>query len=1008
MSPDTAHTPPTATNVANVANVANGDSTAPVAVDHPLLSLPGTTVDPAITLVSGRTLPLDDANTVWAVESGSVEVFAEGRSGRVFLLAVDAGGVLLPTQIQTPPQDKTARLIAVGWSPVRLIRVRLPGPTVPALPPPLSTALAPAVDRWVAAMALSARRPTRADTTAQAVLGPGGVERLEAGARLASRIGVTWAHLDSGLVRLDSGLDLTAGVGDSMAPLTPTLGLTVTAPSVLRGYGTDGLLLVPGWLQRCAAFNHLALTMIAQSMHDADVAEASRMAALRERTEADQTRALGRFATLIDEQGPRSAPPDEVGPLFLACRHVAAAIGHPLNAPVVKRDMPPDSAAEASGLSGVAGIARAGRLRMRQTALRGVWWRQDLGPLVGFRREDGAPVALLPAGRRRYRAVDAEGRETTIANARSAAAIAPMAATLYAPFPDRKLTLFDLLRFGLGRSKADIAVILLMGALAALLGMAVPIATGLVFDSIVPGHEHSRLAQVGAALMAAAAGITAFHVASDLTTLRLEGRIAAALQAAVVDRILRLPARFFATYSSADLAMRALVVEQVRKTLTGVALSSLLAGVFSVFNLALLFHYEPRAALVATGLFALLIGVTAWAGLAQLRAIFEGETLDANLFGLVLDLVNGVSKLRLAGAEDRAFIRWARNFGEMRARMTRSRRIMNRLEAFTAGFDALAMAAIFAVVALIGARTTADPMSAGQFLAFVFAFSSFLGAAHQTSHAVATVFRIVPLVRRAQPILDAEPEVDERKDDPGPLGGGIEVSQVAFRYTPDSPMVLAGISLSIRPGSYIAIVGGSGSGKSTLVRLLLGFEQPEVGGVFYDGRDLRGLDLAAVRRQIGVVLQSSKLMPGSIFESIRGVTDAGESDVWDALRMAGVEEDVRALPMGLHTVLTEGASTLSGGQLQRLMIARALIGKPRLLIFDEATSALDNRTQAIVAASLDRLPVTRIVIAHRLSTVINADRIYVLKRGRVVEQGNHAALIEKNGVFAELVRRQMV
>jgi ABC-type bacteriocin/lantibiotic exporter with double-glycine peptidase domain len=273
--------------------------------------------------------------------------------------------------------------------------------------------------------------------------------------------------------------------------------------------------------------------------------------------------------------------------------------------------------------------------------------------------------------------------------------------------------------------------------------------------------------------------------------------------------------------------------------------------------------------------------------------------------------------------------------------------------------------------------------------------------------AFVAVMMAIPIYEQARPILEACPEVGESKMSPGPLGGEIEISQVTFRYDPDSAAVIDRVSLRARPGEFIAIVGPSGSGKSTILRLLLGFEHPESGSIYFDGQDVSGLDIQAVRRQIGVVLQNGSVMTGDLFTNIIGSSLAAMDDAWEAARMAGLDEDIRQMPMGMHTVISEGGTTLSGGQRQRLLIARAVVNRPRLLFFDEATSALDNRTQAIVSESLERLQATRIVVAHRLSTIMNADCIYVLDGGRVVQTGPYASLRSEGGVFAELIRRQM-
>jgi ABC-type bacteriocin/lantibiotic exporter with double-glycine peptidase domain len=221
-------------------------------------------------------------------------------------------------------------------------------------------------------------------------------------------------------------------------------------------------------------------------------------------------------------------------------------------------------------------------------------------------------------------------------------------------------------------------------------------------------------------------------------------------------------------------------------------------------------------------------------------------------------------------------------------------------------------------------------------------------------------------------------------------------------------LVLDDVSLSIEPGAFIAVVGASGSGKSTLLRLLLGFEAAEHGDILYDGRSISTLDAASLRRQVGVVLQHARITSGSLFLNITSGLPYTIDDAWAAARLAGFDAEIEAMPMGMHTLMLEGSATLSGGQRQRLILARALIGRPRLLLIDEATSALDNRTQAVVTESLTRLRTTRIVIAHRLSTVERADRIFVLDRGRFAEAGSFDELIARNGMFSRLARRQIL
>jgi len=444
-------------------------------------------------------------------------------------------------------------------------------------------------------------------------------------------------------------------------------------------------------------------------------------------------------------------------------------------------------------------------------------------------------------------------------------------------------------------------------------------------------------------------------------------------------------------------------IDAIRQVLSSTTILSILASVFSVFNFGLLFVYDPRLAWMATGLVVVSIGAAGLVSYLQVRHQRRLTEMEGRITGLILEFITGISKLRVAGAEGRAFGFWAREYSAQRKLAYKTRSLANSLIVFNATYPILTSMVIFATLMALGSAT----LSTGKFLAFNAAFSQFLFAGLQMTAAVVSVLSVVPMVERVRPILQTLPEVDQVKSDPGELTGEIQINHVNFRYRAGGPLVLRDISLNIEAGEFVALVGPSGSGKSSLLRLLLGFDTPESGAIYYDGQDLHGLDLQAVRRQLGVVLQNGKLMPGDILTNIVGMSALTIEDAWEAVRMAGLDKEIEQMPMGMHTVIGEGGSTLSGGQRQRLLIARAIVTKPRILFFDEATSALDNAAQAVVAASLERLQATRVVIAHRLSTIVKADRIFVLDAGRLVQTGTYAELVNQPGLFADLVKRQL-
>lgn len=686
--------------------------------------------------------------------------------------------------------------------------------------------------------------------------------------------------------------------------------------------------------------------------------------------------------------------------LFKACTAVGRAKKIKIVPPAGLKDIN-----EALSKDLLGDIARASRTRTREIILKDNWWEKDNGPLLAYREENGYPVALLPLSPTKYELYDPADETRVVVNAAAAGTLKPHAVTFYRSLPPKALNYQDLLKFlSEGIWKRDLAAFLLMGVLGGLLGMLTPVVTGIIFDSVIPDGERLLLIQIGFMLGALTISTFAFNLTRAFAMQRIEGRTEADLQAAVWDRLLSLPVPFFKEYSSGELAGRAMGISRIRALLSGMVINTIISGIFSIFYFFLLFYYSMKLALVSTAVIAGVMGISLLFGYWRMR--YERELVDLNneLSGKIFGLLSGISKIKMAGAEKRAFFNWAQLFSRSRAITFKKEHLGNKLEMFNSTINVIGSMIIF--YALLNLEDAG--LGAGQFIAFNSAFGSFLSAMLQISNVTLQANALVPLYERTKPILETLPEVDEEKREPGELQGGLEVSHVNFRYTDGGPLILNDVTIKVEPGEYVAIVGPSGSGKSTLFRILLGFEKPEAGQVYYDEWDLEKVDIRSVRRQLGVVLQGGQLMPGSIFENIIGANPyLTIDDAWEAARMAGLEEDIKSMPMGMHTMLVEGGGTFSGGQRQRLLIARAIITKPRIIYFDEATSALDNKTQRIVSDSLSGLKATRVVIAHRLSTVIDCDRIIVMERGQVVEEGSYRELFEKGGVFTRMAQRQL-
>jgi ATP-binding cassette subfamily C protein len=683
-------------------------------------------------------------------------------------------------------------------------------------------------------------------------------------------------------------------------------------------------------------------------------------------------------------------------PLLEACELVGRALGVTTSQIAIPVDRGPKDTLDR--------WARSARLRIRRVILSGQWWKEDNGPMLGYIQATNRPVVLLPTSPTSYSLLDPVDRTRQPLSQDLAHSLNPRAYSLYRSFPETSPKVWDIFRFGLQNTKSDQRMILWLSMAGGLLGMAMPLASGLIFDTVIPSNYRPQLWFIALVLLVAGGCTVVFEVTRGIALLRLQAKSEVTIAGAVWDRLLSLPVPFFRTYTAGDLAMRANGINAIQQILSGAAISSILGAVFSVFNFGLLFYYSPRLAGIASLLVLLnilVILVASWCGLRLQRPLYE---LQGKLSGLVLQFITGISKLRVAGAEVQAFAVWAKHFGEQKKLDLRMAKLSNTMTVFNESYPVLTSICLYAVVAYgIGPGLTT-----GKFLAFNVAFLGFLYTALSAGDGLISILHAVPIYERARPILQAMPEVKSVKADPGELRGSLELNRVCFRYKADGPPILSDLSFHISPGEFVALVGPSGAGKSTILRLVLGFEFPESGSIRYDGLDLAGLDVQAVRRQVGVVLQNGKLMPGDIFENIVGSGLFTLDDAWEAARRAGLEQDIREMPMGMHTVLGETAGTLSGGQRQRLMIARAIVAKPRILLFDEATSALDNHTQAVVSESLKQLQATRVVIAHRLSTIINADRILVLQQGKVVQTGAYASLIKQPGAFADLAHRQLV
>lgn len=645
-------------------------------------------------------------------------------------------------------------------------------------------------------------------------------------------------------------------------------------------------------------------------------------------------------------------------------------------------------------------LLRPTGIMRRVVKLQGNWWRDAVGPMLGQTRS-GDVVALIPAGWGGYEFFDYETGEKLRLSRKTRDKLQEEAFCFYRPLPLKQLGLADLLQYIVKTlSAADILMAALAGLGVSLLGLFTPYITKLIFERVIPAGEPGLLLPVALVLAGVTLSAVLIEITKTLLIARVQTKMNIPVEAAAMSRLLLLPAVFFKEYNAGELSSRISAIMQLCEMLANAFLATGLTALFSLVYVFQIMSFAP--ALVAPALLVILLelAVTVITGFVELNLNRRRMALDARLNGLTFASFSGVPKIKLAGAERRVFAKWAKAY-KQQADVNYNPPLLVKIQPIAAGVINLAG------IVIIYYSAAAASVSVAGFMAFSASFGLVTGAIMSLAGATTSFANIKPLMEMVEPILKAVPEVGENKQIITRLSGNIELNNVSFRYNEEMPLVLDDISLKIKAGQYVAIVGKTGCGKSTLMRLLLGFETPQRGAIYYDGRDIVRLDLRSLRQNIGAITQDGRLFSGDIFSNI--VISApwlSRDDAWQAAELAGIADDIRAMPMGMHTMISEGSGAISGGQRQRLMIARAIVPKPRILMFDEATSALDNITQKQVAEALGSLKSTRIVIAHRLSTIRHCERIIVLEDGKIREDGSYDELLQKGGYFAELVARQ--
>lgn len=643
----------------------------------------------------------------------------------------------------------------------------------------------------------------------------------------------------------------------------------------------------------------------------------------------------------------------------------------------------------------------AGMMR-RTVRLTAGWQKNAVGAML-VKKSDGGLAALIPRGFSGYTLFDPESGGKTRVTSKLADALCGDAICFYRPLPTGEITGKDLARYVMRCfSREDVLLIALAALAVTLIGLLPPYAVNLLFDDAAQSSDPTLILPIVCFLIGTTVSSALIGIVRGILNTRVRIKLDVAVSAAAMMRTLSLPPKFFRQYSSGELAARLDDLNNLCGAVADAVLTSGFSALFSLIYIIQIFYYAPALALPAACVVFITAACTVLTVLVQARIMEKKMKESAKTDGLVFGLISGIQKIKTAGAEKRAFTRWAEQY-------TKTARIQYDLPPLLKYSSVIVTAVSLIGTIFIYYFAIDSQITTSDFMAFQTSYGMMSGSFTSLSTVALVLANIKPVMRMIGPFLSEPTETSENKRAVTSLEGEIEIDNISFRYTEDSPMILDDFSLYVHPGEYLGVVGKTGSGKSTLLRLMLGFEQPSKGAVYYDGRDIATLDLQSLRRKIGVVMQDGSLFSGDIFSNIiMSAPWLTMEDAWRAAELAGIAEDIRNMPMGMHTFISEGNGGVSGGQKQRLMIARAVVSRPRVLMFDEATSALDNITQKQVSDALAGLNCTRVVIAHRLSTIVQCDRIIVLDGGKIAEDGTYKDLLSKDGIFAGLVRRQMV
>jgi len=935
----------------------------------------------------------------WYIDEGRIDVFSVrieqgiAKGARTHYFTAEKGEILL--SIPMIEEEADIHFLAVATQNTVVVEFRLSALKEFTRDNTNNQTIIPLIERWITQLATGVSLGGM-ETSGKSIIA-GLNQSFYANSYIHNRKLVLWIEITDGNALL---LGLNEVIKKGMKTLIPVTGELYLQPlNEVRGHchPTDEALKIPVFWESLEHFYYLLVLCLEFKNKLSRVDELNLLNEKSGYAELSQSDTLYRIASVVNTKIRKRFFESREDPMLATCKLVAQYAGIHVKKPVKPRTDEPQPFS-------LNDVLHASGFRARKVRLDADWWRKDTGSLLAFTVEGQNPVALVQKVPGQIEYIDlVAGIQKRMSHLVSEL-IMPFAYQFYPPLPDKVITGNELIKFGIKNCQREIIYISILALVGGLLNLLIPVVTGVVFDQVIPQGNLRLLWVFGVILILTGISLSLFQLMRSIATVRIETKMDFILQSAIWDRLLNLPIPFFRKYTSGELALKTNSILMLRKAISDTVVFALLSSVTLIFNLVFLFWFNFFLGFLTVVILFLSVFVVGQIGIRMKRLQTAQISFQNTLYGIITQLLTSITKIKISGSEIHAFEQWANRFANQKKEVIALRKLTIVVQQILTLTPVLVLILIFIYIHLL----ISQKMSTGEFMLFFTALNITIMASMGAAAAKVSFFLAIPLFDNVRPILETLPENYQAKPASAPLQGAVDVSNLSFRYHEKSPLALKNVSIHVDPGEFVAIVGPSGSGKSTLLRLLLGFETPETGTICYDRHDLSMADPESIRRQVGTVLQTSQLFPGTIFSNIAGITDATLDDVYEVANLAGLGEDIEMMPMGMFTPISEGISTLSGGQRQRILIARALVTKPRILFLDEATSALDNKTQCVVTDSLNIIKATRIVIAHRLSTISKADRIYVLDNGRIVEEGTYQNLILGKGHFASLVERQMI